>query len=169
MARTLMQWTRPTVKIATTQAGLTAGLAVECQINSAMVTAVPATVTIPATGCAPATNAPGATGWQLDLAWLQDWAAGDDTESLSRFAFEHDTEAVWVQMIPNAADATNSPMTGQFFVVSGGYGGTFGDGSAAATTATWPALDKPTVGPAVVTVAADDEAVAADDEALAGV
>jgi hypothetical protein len=158
-----MQWTRPTVKIATTQAGLTAGLAVECQLNSSVLTPVPSTVTIPPTGCAPATNAPGTTGWQLDVAWLQDWTAGDDTESLSRFAFEHDTEPVWVQLIPNAADVTNSAMTGQFFMVSGGYGGVFGDGSAAATTATWPAVDKPTVAPAVVALAA------ADDEELAEV
>lgn len=162
MARTIMQWTRPTMRIATTQAGLATGTAIECQVNSATVSAVPSTVTIPATGCAPATNAPGLTGWQLDLAWLQDWAAGDDTESLSRFAFEHDTEAVWVEMIPNRDDATNSPLTGQFFAVSGGYGGTFGDGSAAATTATWPAVDKPTIGDAPTTpLAAEAEPAAA--------
>lgn len=160
MPRVLMQWTRPTVKIATTQPGLAAGLAVECQLNSAILTPVPTTVTVPATGCAAATNAPGSTGWQLDVAWLQDWTAGDDTESLSRFAFEHDTEAVWVQLIPNAADVTNSALTGQFFMVSGGYGGVFGDGSAAATTATWPAVDKPTITDAVVALtdaAADEE------------
>jgi hypothetical protein len=165
-----MQWTRPTLKVATTEAGLTTGLAVECQVNSAMVDPVATTVAIPATGCAPATNAPGATGWVLNLTWLQDWSAGDDTASLSRFAFEHDTEPVWVSLIPAAADATNSPLTGQFFCVSGGYGGTFGDGSAGATTTAWPAVDKPTIGPAVITLAADAEtadAETADAETVA--
>lgn len=157
MPRTIMQWTRPTVKVATSQAGLTSGLAVECQINSAVVSAVPSTVTIPATGCAGATNAPGTTGWQLDLAWLQDWSAGDETASLSRFAFENDALPVWVELTPNPADATDSKLTGQFFAVSGGYGGTFGDGSAAATTATWPAVDKPVIGPAPTTPAAAAE------------
>lgn len=159
MSRTIEQWTRPTVKIATTEAGLTTGTAIECQLNSAVLTSVPSTVTIPATGCAGATNAPGTTGWQLDLAWLTDWSAGDDTVSLSRFAFLHDTEAVWVEMTPNPTDATDSVLTGQFFCVSGGYGGTFGDGSAAATTATWPAVDKPAISAATTTplVTADAE------------
>ena len=161
MPRTVMTWTKPTVKIALTEAELTtAGLAIECQVNSAMLTPQPATVSIPATGCAPATNSPGATGFQLDLAWLQDWSAAD-AESLSRFAWDNDTEQVWVQVVPNKDDATTAVMTGPFFCVTGGYGGTFGDGSAGATTASWPAVDKPTIAPNTIVLAADADATAA--------
>lgn len=159
MPRTAEVWNNPTIKIATTEAGLATGPAIECQVTSAVLTPNPVFNTIPATGCAPATQSPGRTGWQLDLAWLQDWSKGDATVSLSRFAYENDAMPVWVQITPNAADATDNQLTGQFYCVSGGYGATLGDGSAAVTTATWPAVDKPEITPAgAVTVAAADDA-----------
>lgn len=157
MPRTAMVWTRPTVKVATTQAGLAAGEAVECQITSAVLTPATSYSTIPATGCSAASQSPSATAYSLDLAWLQDWS---DDPGLSRFAWDNDALPVWVQVIPNAADATGSVMEGEFFCASGGYGATFGDGSAAATTASWPAVDKPTIGGPTGAPLADADPVA---------
>lgn len=143
MARTVLVLNNPTFKVADTEAGLATGQAFECQLTSAVITPQPVTNTIPATGCAPATNSPGRTGYNLDLAWLQDWNAAGG--GMSGFAFLHDGESKWFELV---ADKTATPQvvaTGQAYVVSGGLGGTFGDGSAAATTATWPCLDKPEI------------------------
>ena len=143
MPRTVMILNNPTLKVATTEAGLTSGQSVECQVTSAAVTASPSFVTIPATGCAGATQSPGLTGFQLDLAWLQDWQA-PPPGGLSRFAFENDARPVWFELTPDAADATTK-VTGEAYAVSGAIGGTFGDGSAATATATWPLVNKPDV------------------------
>ena len=160
MAREVMGWNKPTLIVATTETGLDTGLAVECQVNSAVLTPVPTSQTIPATGCAPATNSPGITGWQLELAWLQDWTK-PRAESLSWFAWDNDAAQVWARLIPNRDDANAMDMEGPFFAVSGGFGGTFGDGSAAATSATWGAVDRPEITPATVVppAAADVETV----------
>lgn len=141
MPREAMVWNRPTVRVATTQGGLATGAAVECQVTSAQLTPQPVYQTIPATGCAGATQSPGITGFQLELAWLQDWTLPAD-ESLSQFAWANDGLPVWVEIQPDSTDATVA-LEGEFFAVSGGFGATFGDGSAAATTATWPAVAKP--------------------------
>jgi hypothetical protein len=159
MARVVMILNSPILTVATTQAGLTTGDAVECQVTSAVVTASPNFNTIPATGCAPAAQSPGQTSWALDLAWLQDWTVAT---GLSWFAFTNDGLEVWFELTPDSADATNK-LTGNAFAVAGSYGGTFGDGSPAAATATWPLLDKPTV-PTPVVMAAETEAAEADAE-----
>jgi len=143
MARTVMILNSPTLKVATSQAGLSSGQTVECQVTSALVTAQANYQTIPATGCAGATQSPGLSGWQLELAWLEDWDAAAPG-GLSWFAFENDGKTVWFELTPDSTDATNK-LTGEAFCASGGYGGTFGDGSAAATTATWPLINKPDV------------------------
>lgn len=144
MPREAMVWNFPTVKIALTEPDLATAPAVECQVTSAVVTAVPVYATIPATGCAGASQSPGISGWQLDLAWLQDWSK-PAAESLSWFSWTNDGKPVWVEIVPDKNDATPLELVGQFYAVSGGFGGVFGDGSAAATTATWPAVAKPTV------------------------
>lgn len=143
MAREVMKWTTPIVRIALTEGGLATGAQMECQITSAELQPQPQYQTIPATGCAPAAQSPGRTGWQLVLNWLQDWSKPAD-ESLSRFLFDHDGEEVWVELEPVAGDATVGAVV-HTFAVSGGFGGTFGDGSVAATTATMPALDTPDI------------------------
>jgi len=144
MARTLLILTNPTLRVADTEAGLLTGEAFECQITSAVLTPQPTTQTIPATGCAPATQSPGKTGYNLDLAWLQDWNAPGG--GLSGYAFQHDGDSKWFELVPDKNATTEKvTATGQAYVVAGGLGGTFGDGSAAATTATWPCLDKPTI------------------------
>jgi len=154
MPREVMTWNRPTVLIAPTQAGLDDPdvLTAECQATSAMLTPQPVTNPVPSTGCAPGVSSPGRTGFQLDLAWLQDWTKPAD-ESLSRYAWDHDTETAWVRIVHDstAASGLEVDMEGQFFVVAGGYGGTFGDGSVAPTTAAWPAVDKPTITSPAVT------------------
>ena len=140
MPRDVMIYNRPTLKLATTEAGLTAGLAVECQTTEARVQAQPAYNTIPATGCAGATQSPGLTGYQLLINWLQDWKSPGG--GLSGFAEAHDGESVWFELVPDVDDPTVKA-TGQAYATAGDFGGVFGDGSAAAATATWPCLSKP--------------------------
>lgn len=144
MPREAMIWNNPTVKAATTQEGLETAPALECQITQAMLTPAPVFNTIPSTGCAGASQSPGLTGWGLDLAWLQDWTK-PEAESLSWFGWNNDAAPVWVQIIPDDTAANPLELVGQFYAVSGGFGATFGDGSAAATTASWPALSKPAI------------------------
>lgn len=155
MARTVLVLNNPTFKLADTEAGLGAGSAYECQLTSAVITAQPAFNTIPATGCAPATQSPGRTGYQIDMAWLQDWTAAGG--GLSGYAFDNDGQAKWYELTPDAVGAPTVKATGQVYVVSGGFGGTFGDGSAAATTATWPCLDKPDIATAALFAAATED------------
>lgn len=143
MARTAIVINNPIFKLASTQAGLSSGTAYECQLTSAAITPQPVTNTIPATGCAPATQSPGKTGWQLDLAWLQDWTASQG--GLSGYAFTNDTLPKWFSLALDSVGAPSVVATGQVYVVAGAYGGTFGDGSAAPATATWPMLDKPAI------------------------
>lgn len=147
MSREAMVWNTPTVKIATTQAGLDAAPTLECQITSAVLTPAPVYQTLPATGCAGASQSPGTTGWSLALAWLQDWSKTPKTDSLSWFAWDNDAKPVWVRIIPDKTAATQLAMEGQFFATSGGFGATFGDGSGAQTTASWPAVERPDIDP----------------------
>jgi hypothetical protein len=155
MPRTVMILNNPTLKVATTEAGLTSGQSVECQVTSATVTATPNYQTIPATGCAGAAQSPGLTSWGLDLAWLQDW----DTSGLSWFALQNDGKKVWFELTPDSGAATIK-LTAEAYCSAGSYGGTFGDGSAAVATATWPLTNPPDVPtptpPAASTLEADD-------------
>jgi len=160
MARSVLILNNPTFKVAATQAGLTTGKAYECQLISAAVTPVSNMNTIPATGCAPASQSPGRSSWQLDLAWLEDWTAS--LGGLSGFAYTNDTAMTWFQLVADSVGNPTVTCTGQAYVVAGAYGGTFGDGSPAQTSATWPCLDKPVI-VLPATFAADEEA--ADEEA----
>jgi hypothetical protein len=144
MARTVITLNNPTLKVATTQAGLTTGQEVECQVTSAKVTASPNYQTIPATGCAGATQSPGLTSYALELAWLDDWGAAAPG-GLSNFAWDNDGKPVWFELTLDEGATTPFVVTGEAFAVSGSVGGTFGDGSAAASTATWPCVAKPTI------------------------
>jgi len=145
--RNVITLNNPTVTFADTEAGLAAGDAFQCQITAATITPQPVYNTIPSTGCAGASQSPGRTGWQIDLAWLQDWGADP---SMSRYAFDRDTDLVWYQFTLDSIGLPDEVATGQAYVSAGAYGGTFGDGSAAAATATWPCLDKPDIATAVV-------------------
>lgn len=158
MARTLLILNNPTLVLADDEAGLALGEAFECQITSAAITPVPTTTTVPATGCAPATTSPGKTGYTLELAWLQDWNAPGG--GLSNYAFVNDTLPKWFKLIAdkNAAVAEQVVATGQAYVVAGALGGTFGDGSPAATTASWPMLDAPSITTPADVLAASAEA-----------
>lgn len=156
MARIALILNNPILKVADTELGLATGQAVECQVTSFVVKGTPNYSTIPATGCAGATQSPGLTSFAAELAWLQDWG----TDGLSYFAFTNDGSAAWVEFTPDSATATEK-LTGQVYVAAGDYGGTFGDGSAAVATATWPFIDKPTIpAPAVSGVAAEPAAAA---------
>ena len=155
MPRTVMVLNHPILKVATSSAGLSTGQAVECQVTSAVVTAQPQYQTIPATGCAGASQSPGLTGYQLELAWLQDWTAAAPG-GLSYFALQNDGKSVWFELTPDSATPTQK-LTGNAYCAAGSYGGTFGDGSAATATATWPLITAPTI-PAPTVMAAEAEA-----------
>jgi hypothetical protein len=155
MPRTVIILNNPTLKVATDQAGLATGQAVECQVTSAVVTAQPKYQTIPATGCAGETQSPGLTGWQLDLAWLQDWGTAAPG-GLSWFAMANDGKPVWFELTPDATVPTEK-VSGEAFCAAGSYGGTFGDGSPAVATASWPLLSAPTT-PAPVATAGEQTA-----------
>lgn len=150
MARSVLILNNPTLVLADTQAGLEAGDAFECQITSARLTPAPTYQTVPSTGCAPASQSPGRTGWQIDAAWLDDWGADP---SLSQYAFDHDTEAIWYRFVADSVQYPDLKAEGQVYMAPGGYGGTFGDGSAAASTATWPCVDVPAITNVVVPLA----------------
>jgi len=163
MSRTAIIMNNPTFKLATTQAGLSAGTAYECQLTQAVINALPNFTTIPATSCAPATQSPGKTGWELQVDWLQDWSAS--LGGLSGFAYTNDTKPMWFELIADPATPAVKA-TGQVYLVSGSYGGPIGTGDAIAATATWPCLDKPVIAfPSVL--AADEQTTdeAADTEA----
>jgi hypothetical protein len=164
MARVVMILNNPSLKVATTQAGLLTGQAVECQTTSARVTVAPVYQTIPATGCAGATQSPGLSGYALELAWLDDWNVATPG-GLSYFAWANDGKQVWFELTPDKAAAAQK-VTGSAFCAAGGYGGTFGDGSPANSTATWPCVDKPTA-PAPVVAAAEADAEAVEEPANA--
>jgi hypothetical protein len=154
MARNVIVLNNPVLKLADTQLALATATAYECQVTSAVITPQPVYNTVPSTGCAGASQSPGITGWQLDLAWLQDWG---QTDSLSHYAYTNDGVAKWFSLTLDSIGMPTQTAEGQAYVSAGGYGGTFGDGSAAAATATWPCLDKPTV-PAPAAVAESESA-----------
>ena len=147
MAREALILNNPTVVLAATQAGLDAGDAFECQITSAVLTPTPVYQTIPSTGCAGASQSPGLTGWGFVVGWLQDWGADP---SMSQYAFDNDGVSKWYSFTLDSIGLPETVATGQAYVSAGAYGGTFGDGSAAAATATWPGLAKPTIVSAVI-------------------
>lgn len=164
MARVVLVLNQPILKLAATQAGLTSGQAVECQVTSAVVKGTPNYQTIPATGCAGASQSPGLTSFALELAWLQDWQVATPG-GLSYFAWNNDGKKAWIEFTPDSTVASQK-LTGEVFVAAGSYGGTFGDGSAAVDQSTWPFTAKPTI-PAPTAVAADaDQAAAADAVAV---
>ena len=143
MAREVITLNNPVFKLADTEAGLAAGQAYECQLTSATITSTPVMNTIPSTGCAPESDSPGRTKFSIDLAWLQDWSA--PAGGLSGFAYTNDTARKFFSFTLDSVNAPTVIATGEVFVVAGGFGGVFGDGSAAATTATWPCVDKPDI------------------------
>jgi hypothetical protein len=155
MPRTILPLTHPILKVADTQAGLTAGEAYECQLTRAEIVPTAQTSTVPATGCAPAVDVPGATKYALHLEWLQDWTASGG--GLSNYALINDGSLVWFEYAVDSVGAPTVVATGQAYVTPGSYGGVFGDGSAAAATADWSMPDKPSV-VVPVTVAADEDA-----------
>lgn len=115
------------------------GDAFECQVTSAAINATPNLQTVPATFCAPESQAPAATGFELALAWLQDWTA--DGGGLSMYAFENDTLQKFFSLTLNDQDVPLA--TGELRIVAGAYGGDAG--TPLVSTTTWPLVAKPTI------------------------
>jgi hypothetical protein len=160
MPREVMRFTNPILRVADTEAGLATGTAFECQITSAVITPAPVFSTVPATGCAPASQSPGATAFTAELAWLQDWSVAD---GLSDYAWTRAGDAVWLELVPTGTDPAVK-VHGEVYVVEGALGGTFGDGSAGVSTASWPFLAKPTMTPGAAALAATARPTPAPDE-----
>jgi len=136
--RAVFQINNAVIKLAATQAGLTAGIDYACQISSAAVVTTANTNTVPMTGCAPASDVPAPSSYALVLTWVQDW---QQAQSLSNYAYTNDTQQVWWSITPNGLTAPVA--TGNSYVVSGDFGGDFGIPLTA--TATWPCLAKPSI------------------------
>lgn len=139
-APTVITITNGLVKFADDEAGLTSGLAFECQVTEASINATPNLQTVPATWCAPESQSPAATGYELAITWLQDWTAPGG--GLSMWAFENDTNTKWFQMQLDKDD-DSTVATGQVRVVAGSYGGAAG--TPVTATATWPLAAKPDI------------------------
>lgn len=139
-APTVITITDGVIKFADDEAGLTTGLAFECQVTEASINATPNLQTVPATWCAPESQAPAATGYELAITWLQDWTAPGG--GLSMWAFTNDTATKWFSMQLDRDDLT-TVATGQVRVVAGSYGGAAG--TPVTATATWPLAAKPSI------------------------
>jgi hypothetical protein len=128
----------PVITIADTEAGLTAGDEIHCQMSAATLTTSANEKDVPQTGCYPPTKLIGDPSYALELAWLQDWS---DPSGVSRFAQEFNGQRKWVSFLLDEADAT-TVVTGEVTVAAGQYGGTFGD--LAVASASWPFAGQPT-------------------------
>lgn len=148
MPRTVITLNNPVVKLADDELGLTTGEAFECQITSAVLTASANYQTIPATGCAPSAQSPGRTSYALDVSWLQDWTA--PAGGLSNYAYTNDGLPKWFEFTADSVGAPTVKATGQLYMAAGSYGGSFGDGSPAVSTSSWPCVDTPDITSAVV-------------------
>ena len=152
MPRTVIPLTNPIFKVADTEAGLTAGDAYECQLTSAAITASPNFQTIPPTGCAPAAQSPGAR--RRGRSTSPGCRTGRRPVAACRTTPTKTTPRPSGSPSPSTRSAprpSSPPVRPTSPPVR--YGGTFGDGSPAAATATWPCLDKPTIVSAVVVAA----------------
>jgi hypothetical protein len=131
-----------TVKFADDEAGLAAADTYNCVVTGAGFTVQPNLIDIPATGCAGATQQAAASGWQLEMAWLQDWQSPGG--GLSGYMFENDSLQKWVHVEPTnpALPAATAEVT----IVSGPVYGEFGAllvATATCTAAAKPALTLP--------------------------
>ena len=145
MPRTVIILNNPIFKLADTEAGLTAGdgLRVPTHVGDRS-PRNPQFNTIPATGCAPALAVAGPDR----LATRPGMAAGLDGSRpvASPATPSPTTRPKWFSASRSTPSRIRrSSPRARCYVVAGGYGGTFGDGSAAAATATWPLLDKPEI------------------------
>jgi hypothetical protein len=158
MPRAVLVLTNPTLKFADTEAGLSAGTAYECQVTSAAITPTPKFSTVAATGCAGESESPGASAFALELAFLQDWHVAN---GLSEYLWDGAGEPKWVELVPQVGDPAVK-CVGEVYLVEPTLGGTFGDGSAAASTVSLKYLNKPTL-TAKATVLAAAGARSSDD------
>jgi hypothetical protein len=127
-----------TVKFGVDSTALTSAPDFTCQVTSAAIKANPKLQTVAATFCAAESQIPAASGWQMDLAWLQDWGA---TDSMSQFMFDHDTDLMMFEITP--VDPAAPGATGSCYVVAGDYLGAAG--TVLVATATCPLPVKPTI------------------------
>jgi hypothetical protein len=151
MSSTVIVVTNASLKLADTEAGLTAGVDYQCQVTEAAINASPNLQTVPATFCGPETQVPAATAYELAVTWLQDWTAPGG--GLSKYAFDNDTLEKWFSLTLN--DQTEPIATGRIRLVAGSFGGPAGTPLTA--DATWPIQGKPTITTAAPVMADADD------------
>jgi hypothetical protein len=130
----------PQFIVADDQASLDTGLAFECSLTQAQLDPSVSFATIPARGCSGPIQSPSNATWTLTLNWLQDWL--EPGGGLSGYAWTNRLKAKWFRLLPDKNDTTVST-EGEAYVVPGGMGGVFGDGSAGPATAQWQLLGDP--------------------------
>jgi len=140
MARTVWAGNTGTLRFADTQGALSSAADFACQVTSATVNTVPKTNTVPATYCAGETSIPGLSGFELAVAWLQDWNVSGG--GLSKYLYDNETELKWFEYIPE--DGLLSGAIGQCYLTPGPYGGEAGGGPFVASV-TMGCPNKPTI------------------------
>lgn len=111
------------IKFATAEAGLDAGIEQGFQITSFKVTSKPNMNSSPGTYGAPPVDVPGKTSFNLVISYLQDW--GLDANAFTEYLMTNDGNEVWFRIDP--ADTGVKGMSGKCYIVAGGYGGGAGE------------------------------------------
>lgn len=129
-APTLLQLINAEVVFADTQAGLGSGVNYSCQVTSAAVNIVDNDSAVPATFCEGPSSVPGKPGYELAIAWLQDWNASGG--GLSKYLNDNKTLMKWFRFKPIAG--AEPTCIGQVMVKGGALGGEGGGAPAPAAT-----------------------------------
>jgi hypothetical protein len=145
MPTVMMPFENPTLKLADTEAGLTAGTAFECQLTTAELLATANLVQVEQTPCQPASQVPGRETWSLHLIFMQDWAAPGG--GLSGYAKANRGQRKWFELV---ADKDVTPAgdqviaTGEVWIGSGGLGGVV-SAAPLKSDVTWPCPTEPAI------------------------
>lgn len=130
MARSIFQINEAHLVFADTQVELDTDPDYGCQVTSAAVNEVPKDFTVPATGCAGETSIPGVSGFELAIAWMQDWNVSGG--GLSKYLFDNRNELKWFRYTPSS---TSTPaVEGECYIRGGAFGGEFGGAPAPASS-----------------------------------
>jgi hypothetical protein len=140
VARTILTINDGTVKFADTQGGLTSATDYKCQVTSAAINSVANDNPVPATFCEGASSVPGKSGWELALAWLQDWNVAGG--GLSKYLFDNETLLKWVEI--RSTTSSTPYAQGQVYLKAGPFLGEAG-GVPAPASVTMGMYAKPTI------------------------
>lgn len=127
------------IKFATSQAGLDAGIEQGFQITDFQILSKANMNSAPGTFGAPPVDVPGQSSYALEISYLQDW--GLDANSFSEYLYTQDGNEMWYRIDP--ADTGVKGMEGKCYIVAGPHGGPAGGNWAGKVTL--PCTTKPTL------------------------